>query len=495
MNQFKFLVGRKRELFVDDMLVDQVKNLAKVLHSPEKYEGNPIISGDKPWENNYIVNFGVTIFDEEEEIFRMWYMLPKGFAYAVSEDGLNWEKPLFDIFPFNGEKTNIVYKGINPDALDKGLCNLCDANVIKDRNEKDPTRRYKLFTFQASLTSKQVVEYGHYIAFSPDGIHWNPRKEPVITKKNDPYLSDRHSVMYDTVKERFVAFTKHHLLCPDGIGDQGVMKRCRGISFSQNFITWTKPKLCMVPDDYDDRDLNFYSQTGFNYESMYLGYLEVYHSSELNPEKPRMKDIQLISSRDGEHWWRAGNRKTFIECGGKGKWDAYMLDIPSSPPILIGNELWIYYGGRMRHHTPPWRLFPDDKAISAIGLVKLRRDGFVSYDAGGKEGVLQTKPLRIQEGSKLHLNVDASNGKVDVEVLKVITIKDFPKSEPGWSFKIEKPYDNFKRTECNTITGDHIDIVVSWKRSNNISQFVRKDTFISLRFYLTNASIYSFWVD
>jgi len=58
-----------------------------------------------------------------------------------------------------------------------------------------------------------------------------------------------------------------------------------------------------------------------------------------------------------------------------GQWDAYMLDINSSGPILHGDELWIYYGGRARHHAPAGTLYPEDQALAAIGLATLRRDG------------------------------------------------------------------------------------------------------------------------
>ena len=52
-----------------------------------------------------------------------------------------------------------------------------------------------------------------------------------------------------------------------------------------------------------------------------------------------------------------------------------------------------------------------------IGLAKLRLDGFISVDAGGKEGVLLTEPFKF-EGDKLVINADATGGEVAVEKRK-----------------------------------------------------------------------------
>jgi len=174
-------------------------------------------------------------------------------------------------------------------------------------DDPDPDRRYKLFSFQAPMTQQSREEYpqgyGHYVAFSPDGLHWTPRREPVLTQANDdPMMSDCHTCMYDPLRERFIAFTKRHVVRPDGAGDQGVIQRVRGIAFSDDFEHWTRPRACLVPDDGDDRSVNLYNMSGFVYEGMYLGFLEVYYSSDDHPTMPRMRDVQFVTSRDGETW-------------------------------------------------------------------------------------------------------------------------------------------------------------------------------------------------
>ena len=57
-----------------------------------------------------------------------------------------------------------------------------------------------------------------------------------------------------------------------------------------------------------------------------------------------------------------------------------------------------------------------DRSGEAICLAVLRRDGFISLDAGEQEGTIQTEPFKLS-GTKLHVNVDAPKGELRVELL------------------------------------------------------------------------------
>lgn len=320
--QFVFPLGQTRVLFVDDLYVAETRGLTRRLHQPELHPASPVIRGDRPWENDYAVLHGTVLWDPAEELFKAWYHCD-GCCYAVSRDGLNWEKPEYDLFPWQGRPTNIVYRGFDPRLLEQEQFNLDNVSVMIRPDEPDPGRRYRLFTFQAP-TSASAKErygsacYGYYTACSADGVHWHSGAKPVLSRLDDPDMSDCHTCMYDPLQRRFIAFTKRHLYRPDGVGDQGPIHRVRGISFSSDFEHWTTPRTCLVPDDHDDRDVNLYNMPGFVYEGMYLGLIEVYHSSDDHPTMARMRDVQLVSSRDGEHWWRAGGRRAFLSPSGYG---------------------------------------------------------------------------------------------------------------------------------------------------------------------------------
>jgi hypothetical protein len=62
---------------------------------------------------------------------------PYSLLYAESDDGLRWEKPLFDLCPAGEHaRTNILYRG------QYGNCSAFA--IVLDSNEPDPSRRYKM---------------------------------------------------------------------------------------------------------------------------------------------------------------------------------------------------------------------------------------------------------------------------------------------------------------------------------------------------------------
>ena len=136
--------------------------------------------------------------------------------------------------------------------------------------------------------------------------------------------------------------------------------------------------MMIFPDRLDDGDTQIYGQASFCYESMWLGLMRVYHRNRAKSYK--QTTIELTASRDGRHFTRVGKREEVIPLGKPDDWDAHYHTAVA--PILVGQELWIYYGstimgensGINQHHQ--------------IGLAKLRRDGFVSMNAGGEIGIV-----------------------------------------------------------------------------------------------------------
>ena len=72
--------------------------------------------------------------------------------------------------------------------------------------------------------------------------------------------------------------------------------------------------------------------------------------------------------------------------------------MPSSPPAKC-RDMTDYY--------------PD---TGAVCLAVLRRDGFISLDAGNAVGVICTQPFRLT-GDSLFVNVDVPTGELGVEIL------------------------------------------------------------------------------
>ena len=140
-----------RQLFVDDFLIEST-DLRREYHRPELYPGNPVLKGDRPWEAGHAMPFSDGVFyDPKDHLFKIWYRGDGATLYAISPDGVHWEKPLLDIQP----GTNTVHIGQHDSST-----------VWLDLDEKDARRRYKM-----------GYSLGHnrpFVLFeSADGIHWS----------------------------------------------------------------------------------------------------------------------------------------------------------------------------------------------------------------------------------------------------------------------------------------------------------------------------------
>lgn len=189
-------IGTRRQLFLDDWIIDRRENLEREIGTPRKYSGNPVLLRDKPWEASRCDLYGSVVFHPTGKRLQLFYSAMSNpdlhddhLAYAESFDGgRSWVKPDLGLFPFGEQKdTNIVW----PPRC-RSLTGPC---VFRDEHDSDPSRRYKLFTadYGGDYDRRdELAKMGIYVAFSPDGIHWDPsRHNPVL-----PYLSDTAQCAY-----------------------------------------------------------------------------------------------------------------------------------------------------------------------------------------------------------------------------------------------------------------------------------------------------------
>lgn len=115
-------IGSRRELFVDDVLVERLAGKADLrLHQPTP-QNVALVTGE-PWEGNG-TNY-VTVFQDGKK-YRMYYRgshysylggkdRPNTrdlYCYAESSDGIHWTKPALGLFAWSGSKqNNIVWDG------------------------------------------------------------------------------------------------------------------------------------------------------------------------------------------------------------------------------------------------------------------------------------------------------------------------------------------------------------------------------------------------
>lgn len=443
--------------------------LKKRFHQPRKLESNPILSRDKPWEglSDSVghVSCGNILKDENDGLWKMWYGSCGSWGYyarrvdgyqnnwgsytlyAVSQDGLHWDKPDLGLIDFeNYKNTNIVHG--SPDKQWESL-----SVVFRNPDEDEPEKRYMAI-------SKTKPNPG--VHTSPDGIHWTPRGS--YQRQGDETLC----FMHDPVNKKYIQFTRNPYKGNTAMLQHGQRtKRAILSSVSDDLVHWTSPELILAPDGMDPMDISFYGMESILYENLYVGFLQIFHT--YGPGTADVMELQLAFSRDGLRWERTSGREVFLPLGESGSWDCGMVS--SATAVTTDDAILIYYNGSDGSHG-------SNERNTAIGIAELRLDGFVSLDAGnaspyqkqhGRVATLLTKPL-YSTGKQLAVNA-AARGFIEAELLDL-------------QGAVRK---GFGRKDCDSFSGDELRHGFSWRGKSDIS-----DLFPSrIRFYMEDAELYS----
>ncbi|GMV90876.1 MAG: hypothetical protein AMXMBFR82_06540 [Candidatus Hydrogenedentota bacterium] len=430
---YPIVVDDTKQLFVDDVLIESMDGLERTFHSVQKHPDNPLLVPETAWETGgtWYVPYNV-LWQEPGKTLRTWYGAYRRSAdkltytcVADSTDGIHWNRLSLGVFDFEGSTdNNIIWAG-------RAI------KVNYDLQDPDPARRYKGMMRSDGFTAM----------YSPDGLDWSISEEPAIQQ-----CYDATSFHWNPVENKWISSVK---IWHDG-------KRARGYAESTDFDHWTDTYLMLKADERDHPADQTYSMWVSHYESVFIGLLKIFHVAT------DRCDVQLAFSRNAKQWERPW-REPFIDCSPtKGDYDYGNLD-PVADPIPMGDELWIYYGGRSLEHYEP----PTD-TNGSLCLATLRLDGFASI---GGNGTLVTKPI-VLEGDALYMNADAKGGEIRVEILD---------AESG------NPIEKLGETDCLPIRTDSVRHAIEWNESEGIDSV--RDRPVRFRFDVKNAHLYAIWME
>ena len=460
-------IGRRKQLFIDDYLIESSQGVSRRLQQPAKYPQNPVLAGvpkgEPLWESDMDIYFPSVIFDREAGHFKMWYGLwernqrdeDSVLAYATSRDGITWEKPRLGLLTYRGTRRNNLVLDHN------GLC----CGVFKDLREDDPAKRYKML-FMCSDSYRVCA------AYSKDGLHWKRYQEgsPVISQFPDGFFADSHMVAYwDPGLSRYVAILRQRT------GTGRSRHKTPAQAESDDFVNWTTLRPLLRAEEADGKYRQFYNMEVMLYEGMRLGFTTVFAHGVKEEQPFDRGSIQLTYSRDGRHWER-WKRQDFLPVSLQpGDFDWGMVYMAQAP-LVVGDEIYLYYAGHghdHRHHLPPGVR----QLKGGVGLAKLRLDGFVAVEPTVPEvpGSLTTKPFRFR-GGKLQINASAPQGRLRVEIL----------DDDG------RPLTGFSREHCDPFSGDRVRHTVSWQGRSGLQELAGKT--VRLKFCLVQARLYAFQV-
>lgn len=405
----------------------------------------------------------------------MWYLgeEPEAFPayavyYATSKDGVHWEKPLIgtvktDKYP----QHNVVTDGIILPC------------VIKDINDPDPQRRYKMIGW-----CQKTHHYGTWT--SPDGLNWTKLSPGAICKGADVITG-----YYDKRLRKYVAFPKiaHPV--------RGHKRRVFWVITSEDFETWTDPYLAITADLRDDASslarieqarplldrpddpalmrTESYGVGAYPAESCTLAFPWMFTINNQarygNQEGPG--EIQMAVSRDLVTWERPF-RVPCVPRGALDEWDSGFFTTQSRA-LRVGDEIWLYYGGANYTHGTPCLYRPEGTGrgtefTGSIGLAIWDYDRFVSVDASSDSGSLTTVPV-VFEGSTLEVNANVKGG------LTVSLLDAGGKPLPGFE-------------KSDVLKGDNLRHTVAWQGKTDVSTLAGQP--VILRFDMTSTELFAF---
>lgn len=430
-------IGSRRELFVEDYLIERLQGAELKMHRPIPQE--VAIVCDEPWEGNTSAYY--TLFADGDR-FRMYYRgghfdekakratHPEFVCYAESRDGLRWEKPRLGLVDFNGSKeNNIIWAGVGSHNF----------TPFKDANPNcSDDARYKAFC---------GGKKGLLAMKSADGIRWSlMQDEAVITQGA---FDSQNLGFWDATRNEYRAYWRYFTT--------GSRVRAIRTATSLDFLHWTNLADLAYGDAPHQHLYTNAIQPYFRAPHLFLGF-----PTRFQPKHQQVEPV-LMLSRDGVNFkrWdeplipitapedRDGNRSNYMTSG--------LLQLPGQDRELSVYATEAYYAGpgsRVRRFT-------------------FRTDGFVSLHAGVDGGEMVTHPLRFS-GNELVVNYATHDGgRLGVEIQDAAG-----KVIPG-----------FAEDDCRNMADDSIERKVTWAKGSDLSLLAGR--VVRLRFVLQKSDLYS----
>lgn len=450
-------MGNKREIFVDYFLIDTLKNIQLVKHTP--HDEGPVLYFDQPWEGVFC---GYCTIIKNNGLFRAYYRgLPTNgkdgtnaetTCIAESNDGIHWQKPDLGLYDIGGSlKNNVILANDAPSSH--------NFSPLLDTNPKaKPEEKYK------AIAGEDKAGLRAYI--SPDGVHWKKlQEEPVLTG----YAFDSQNVAFWSESEQsyvcyFRTWTKG--------GFQGIRTVSR--TTSEDFINWTKPVEMTYGDTPPEQLYTQQTSPYFRAPHIYVAIggrfmpgrqvLTEEQAKKLNVDPGYFKDCSdayLMTTRGGDVYDRTF-MEAFIRPGvGMGNWVS-RSNYPALNVVQTSPEEMSLYANQ--DYAQP---------TAHLHRYSLRIDGFTSLNAPYKGGEMITKPFTFS-GHELEINYSTSAaGEIRFEL----------QDENG------VPVPGFTLDDSDRIIGNEISRIVVWKGKGDLQNLISKK--VRLRIRMNDADLYS----
>ena len=408
----------------------------------------PRVDDPKAPDSIGVQGYGTVLFDDGR--FRLWYYalhygsdrrdIKQGpVCYAESDDGLHWLRPNLGQLEVKGSDEN--------NALRLADTKTQGPFVIKDPDEANPQRRYKM-VYNAHNGSTWVFR----TATSPDGLTWACSPDFAVREFLEISSFYKHNGIY-VVSGQGLERSEGGALS----GRQGYVR------ISPDFDRWLDEAIeaFALPEPADPAERGHrkpYDQVhlgvgGKSLGNATVGLYGLWHNADGDPSVTATAcDLGLVVSNDGIHYREPVKGHVFLSRFDsvpppiEGKHYPTALCQSGNSIINVGDETRIYHGR--------WRNTPSavDYYVE-LGLATLPRDrwGALGLYPDRSSGSVWSAPVRLPETDwSLSLNADVS-GDMRVEI-----------ADPAFGLLAEYCGANAGRTQ----TEGGLDCPVSWAKGS-----------------------------
>ena len=441
-------IGKRRELFVDDYILDTERTTAELkLHHPVRHGDEIVMDGEG--EGN-VCGYPYVFYSEGK--WRMYHrcggLLPNGeidptcrIGYRESEDGIHWVKPELGIIEYNGSKKNNFILDTEF-AKQYGVTHLCGStHVFYDNNPAClPDEKYKMVICTEgddkliSMVSSDGIHFKNYGLVSDDGA---------FDSLNLAFWSEEHGKYFcyfrgehvpdETVKFEEFSYLQAianrlwdpvNLRYRDPEPDDVPFMRDVRVTTSEDFKTWTAPMLIGLKDDR----VQLYTNNVIPYPRaphIFVGFPVRYNErkawtpnyDELCGLEDRIRrrdqctareglvvtDCLFMCSRDGYNFNRYDEAFLRPPVEHEYSWvygDCYMAQglVETASDIPGADTEYSFYV------SENWRAA---NGYNKFARYTIRKDGFVSLYAPFEEKMAYTKEF-LYTGTALYANIETS---------------------------------------------------------------------------------------
>jgi hypothetical protein len=367
-----------------------------------------------PWEQDCTVH--TLLFDEKDQLYKLWYESKDQIAYAESKDFKTWDRPLRPHRTYEGHEQTNLLAVIGAVDGGEGLGDIRSADEAKPGAggaffidpSAPPDQRYKC-TFLAHV-KPTTVEYARqsglplsamtdppstvmFGAVSADGIGWRILPKPIMLHDADT-MTVAH---YDVLLKRYVMYTRLYELG----------RRSVGFSETSDFSRWPLPINLLSAGPGESPSVDYYAPAF----APYPGRAQLRTMMCLVYDRSVDRShIRLATSRDG-HRFSFVPGDPVIGAAGSAEGDAGFLSAQPSLVRVPDGRMVVFYDSSPKPHKFPRHRFGGSRHWSASWPA----DRLAAIEAP-QDGEFTTAAV-ILRGNRIVLNMQSTRtGGIRVEV-------------------------------------------------------------------------------